>query len=103
MGKEIYLEVLTPLGIKIRVTREYWEYVVNVKHPIMKNREELVKEILSNPEEIYKSKVDQNVYLYYKKFDKIYCVVVKHLEKEGYLITTYPTDKIKEGVRIWKR
>lgn len=58
---------------------------------------------LLNPEEIYRSKIDQNVYLYYRQFDRIYCIVVKHMGKEGFLLTTYPTDKIKEGERIWKK
>ena len=103
MEREVYFEVMTPLGIRVRTTKEYWEYIVHVKHRVMKDKEEIVKDVLSNPEEIYRSKIDQSIYLYYKGFDRTYCVVVKHIGNEGYLITTYPTDKIKEGVRIWKR
>lgn len=40
---------------------------------------------------------------YYKRFDKLYCVVVKQLEQEGFLITAYPTDKAKEGEVVWKK
>ncbi len=103
MEKEIYFEVVTPLEIKVRTTKQYWQYVSNVKHPAMKGKEEIVKDVLSNPEEIYRSKIDQSIYLYYKRFDRTYCVVVKHINNEGYLITAYPTYKIKEGVKIWKR
>jgi hypothetical protein len=69
----------------------------------LKNKENIVKETLLNPDEIYRSKIDQNVYLYYKSFDRIYCVIVKHIGNEGFLITAYPTDRIKEGERIWTR
>jgi hypothetical protein len=31
------------------------------------------------------------------------CAVAKRLNDEGYLITTSPTDAIKEGERIWSR
>ena len=103
MDKEILFDVVTPLNVRVRTTKEYWDYIVNIKHPSMKNKEDIVKETLLNPEEICKSKIDQNVYLYYRQFDRIYCIVVKHRGQEGFLITTYPTDKIKEGERTWKK
>jgi hypothetical protein len=31
------------------------------------------------------------------------CVVTKRLNGEDFLITTYPTDAIKEGERIWSK
>ena len=77
MEKEIYFEVMTPLEIRVRTTKEYWEYIVNVKHRVMKDKEKIVKNVLSNPEEIYRSKIDQSIYLYYKRVDRTYCVVVK--------------------------
>ena len=103
MEKEIYFEVTTPLGVRVRTTKEYWDYIVNIKHRLMKTKENIVKETLLNPDEIYRGKIDQNVYLYYKMFDRIYCVVVKHTGNEGFLITAYPTDKIKEGEIVWKK
>lgn len=103
MNKEIYFEVITPLGVRVRTTKDYWNYIVDVKHQTMRGKEEIVKETLRNPEEICRSKIDQSVYLYYKKYDKIYCVIVKHEGTEGFLITAYPTDKIKEGEKIWKK
>ncbi len=36
----------------------------------------------------------EDVFLYYKKIDKLYCVVAKHEGEEGFLITAYPTDKV---------
>ena len=94
-------KIATPLNIKIRTTKQYWDYLINVKHRVMKGKEKIVKEVLFNPDEIRKSKIDKDVFLYYKKIDKLYCVVIKHEGKEGFLITAYPADKVKEGERIW--
>jgi len=55
------------------------------------------------PDEIRQSKIDKDVFLYYKQYDRLYCVVVKHEGMKGFLITAYPTDKIKEGDVIWTR
>ena len=100
---EILFIVKTPLDVEIIINKEYWRYVVEVKHPVMEGKENIVKKILKNPEEIRRSKIDNDVFLYYKEVDKLYCVVVKHKNKECLLITCYPTDKIKEGEIIWRK
>jgi len=74
-----------------------------MKHPVMKGKEDTVQAVLREPSEIRQSKTDKEVYLYYKQFDKLYCVVARHLGSEGFLITAYPTDKVKEGDVIWTR
>ena len=47
--------------------------------------------------------MDKDVFLYYKQFDRLYRVVVRHAGTEGFLITAYPTDKVKEGDVIWTK
>jgi hypothetical protein len=69
----------------------------------MKGKEELVREILSDPAEIRMSRIDRDVFLYYKRFDKLYCAVVRQQGNEGFLITAYPADKVKEGEVIWTK
>jgi hypothetical protein len=69
----------------------------------MSNKEHFVKEILAEPDEVRRSLIDKSVFLYYKKFDRLYCVVAKHLNDEGFIITAYPTDKIKEGEIVWTK
>ncbi|MEW6068091.1 MAG: DUF4258 domain-containing protein [Nitrospirota bacterium] len=103
MDKNILFEIKTPLGVLIRVTAEYWEYIVTIKHRPMKGKDDLVKEILTCPDEIRRSKMDADVHLYYKFKDKLYCVICKHIGNEGYIITSYPTDKVKEGEIIWTK
>lgn len=100
---EILFKVKTPLGVEIGTTLDYWIYLTTIKHPVMKDKEEIVKMVLQYPDEIRQSKTDREVFLYYKKYDRLYCVVVKHAEMEGFLITAYPADKIKEGVIVWTK
>ena len=101
----ILFEVMTPLGFCVRVTRAYWRIITEIKHPVMRGREEDVKEALRNPDEIRVSKKDPRVYLFYKpeRLGRCVCAVAKRLNGEGFLITTYPTDAIKEGKRVWPR
>jgi hypothetical protein len=61
------------------------------------------EETLENPDEIRVSRSDSKVFLFYKtqRPGRWTCAVTKRLDGEGFLITTYPTDAIKEGERIW--
>ncbi len=104
-AQDLLFEVLTPLDFHVCVTRAYWELIVTIKHPIMAERESDVKETLAHPEEIRLSRSDPNVYLFYRaeRIRRWVCAVSKRLGQEGFLITAYPTDAIKEGVRIWPR
>lgn len=100
----ILFEVVTPLGNTIRTTKDYWEYLIEKEHPYMINKEETVVNVLKDPDEIHKSSLDPSVYLYYRMVDRPYCVVAKHqMKNEGFLITAYPVDKVKEGDVIWKK
>ena len=101
---DIYFEVKTVSGKIIRTTHNHWKLITKLKHPEIEGKELEVKKCLSNPVEIRKSSDDTDVCLYYLPYMKYYiCVVVKHLNGDGYIITSYLTDKIKEGETIWKR
>ena len=90
------------MGIEVRTTTAYWEEIVTFKHPVMRGKESLVRETLENPIEIRSSRKDPAVHLYYGADPPYYiCVVVKHLNEEGFIITTYRTDVIKEGEHVW--
>ena len=104
-SEELLFEVLTPLGFKVRVTHAYWNLIVTVKHPVMARREKQVRDTLQNPGEIRQSKSDPNVYLFYgvEGIGRWVCAVFRRLNGEGFLITAYPTDAIKEGELIWPK
>jgi hypothetical protein len=98
-------EAVTPLGFRVRVTRERWELIITAKHPVMAGREDDVNVALESPDEVRQSRTDPQVLLFYKAAatKRWTCVVVKHLREQGFLITAYPTDAIKEGARIWPK
>jgi len=99
----LLFEVTTPLGFAASVSAKYWDMIVTIKHPVMKGRGQDVQETLKHPDEIRRSKSDSNVYLFYRaeRPGRWICAVVKRLNRDAFLVTTYPTDAIKEGERTW--
>lgn len=71
----------------------------------MAGRLDEVVETLANPEEIRASRSDPTVLLFYRMTDpgRWSCAVAKQLNLDGFLITAYPTDGVKEGEQVWKR
>lgn len=102
---DLLLDALTPLGFRVRVTRQRWELITTAKHPVMAGREGLVRTALEAPDEVRQSRIDPQVLLFYKAeaTKRWTCAVAKRLADSGFLITVYPTDAIKEGVRIWPK
>jgi hypothetical protein len=102
-GPEILFEAQTPLGFVVRVTRERWDLITKLKHPVMADCEEEVRAALETPEQIHRSRIDENVFLFYRirRADRWMCAVSKRTGAAGFLITAYPTDAIKEGEKVW--
>jgi len=98
-----YFKIKTPLGIIIRTTKAYWQMIVTIKHPSIAKYEAKVKESLKDPDEVRRSIKDLRVHLYYKKIGKLnVCAVTDHIDKKnGYMITAYLTDRIKEGEVVY--
>jgi hypothetical protein len=105
MSDDSYLfEVMTPLGFTVRCTESYWLFVSTVKHKAMNGRLDDVKQTLSDPIEIRQSTKDIDLMIFYRSDEKRFvCVVARRLNGEGFLITTYPVDKIKRGKQIWSK
>jgi len=104
MNKDFFFEIITPLNVTVRTTADYWDYVTTIKHCNMSGKENNVISTLSKPDFIRRSKIDESVFLYYKKVENyLYCTVVRHENGTGHLITTYVTDKAKEGELIWTK
>jgi hypothetical protein len=103
IGKKLF-EIKTPRNINIRTSEDYWEYLTTIKHRNMQGKEHNVINALTDPDFIRKSKIDEQVFLYYKKIENyLYCVVVRHENGTGFLITAYVTNKAKEGEIIWTK
>ena len=105
MEREIQtlFEVPKPLGFTVRTTTEYWS-LIEAKHPRLRGRVQDVVDTLRAPEQVCQSRQDTAVYLFYRmERMRFVCTVVKRLHSEGFLITAYPCDTIKEGNMIWPR
>ena len=103
--EELLFEVTTQLDFTVRVIATYWDLIVTIKHPVMAGLERDVKETLENPEQIRVSRSDPKVFLFYRiqRSRRWICAVAKRLNGEGFLVTAYPTDAIKEGEYIWPK
>ena len=83
-------------GRNIYLTDERWKHIL--KHPEMANQLEQIKDTLLHPDTITKVEHDPDVgfyYRYYKDRKEYLFISVKYLNGEGYIITSFYTDKIK--------
>jgi hypothetical protein len=100
----ILFEVMTPLGFQVHCHESYWNNKIIAKHPVMEGRIEDVIRALTAPDEVRLSKVDESIYLFYTTDEKrLVCAVVRSTNGDGFLITAYPTDKMKAGKTVWKK
>ncbi len=101
---DVHFEVTSKLGKLIRATQSRWNLIVRTKHPEISGKESEVMRTLTEPDEIRHSRSDSSVYLYYKRHGRLWLTVVaKHSNVDGFIITAYFTDRIKEGEQVYKR
>jgi len=83
----------------------YGRLFCSFKHPVMTGREPDVASVLGEPVEIRRSRSDKDAYLFYRleQPGRWLCVVAKHVDDDGFVITSYPTDAIKIGERVWTK
>jgi hypothetical protein len=97
-------EILTPLNFTVRTSAEYWEKLI-VKHPDIADLELEIQQALADPDEIRQSSRDSNVLLFYLvlKERRWVVAVARRLNGDGFLITAYQTNAIKEGETLWHK
>ena len=99
-----HFEVMSRLGKLIQVSQDRWELIVTKKHTSIAGREREVRLALIEPEQVRRSKSDPDVYLYYRAFGgRHLCVVAKHHNGDGFIVTAYFTKRVKVGERIWPK
>lgn len=104
METEYLFNVQTPLGFYVHCTEEYWQRKIITVHPVMTDRHMDVQQTLSTPQEVRLSRSDSSVYLFYAADTKrLVCAVARDTGNEGFLITAYPADKMKQGETVWKK
>jgi len=100
---EYLFEVETPIHFKVHTTDVYWQKLL-IKHPELEGKLNDIQNTLRQPMEIRKSKRNELIFLFYAEDIKHWiCVVTKKIGLEGFLVTAYITDKIKEGEIIWRK
>jgi hypothetical protein len=93
----------TPLGFTVRTTPLYWQRIL-LKHPDLQGREDDIRQTLETPATIRRSSRDTAVLLFYRPDGSRWLVAVaRRLDGDGFLVTAYRTDTIKEGAAVWPR
>ena len=80
-----------------------------MEHPEMEGQLDRIKETVVDPNEVRQSTNDPSVSLFYKLYketpvtEKYLLVVIKTVNKEGFIVTAFFTDRMKKGNVVWKR
>ena len=73
----------------------------------MRGAEVKIVETVAEPDRVVESLSDGQVELYYRWYErtpvgaKFLCVVVKFVGGDAFVVTSYLTDTVKKGHRIW--
>ncbi|MBI4439913.1 hypothetical protein HY638_02985 [Candidatus Woesearchaeota archaeon] len=92
-------EIKDKSGRKISLSQERWTHI-NQEHPEVAPHIEEIKETLENPIQIKSYEFDEEVKYYYKHLKQkplagYLLVIVKYLNGEGFIITSYFVRNIK--------
>ena len=91
-------EITDKTGRKVHLSKERWKHIL--KHPFMHDQIENIKFTLEKPTEITYFEDNEKVRYFYKEF-KNRDNYEKYLNGEGYIITSFFTNKIA-GLK-WKK
>lgn len=105
----VAFEVVSKHKKKIRLTEVQWAHI-SLRHPELENQIDKMILTLKKPDFIYYSPQEEN-YHYYKFFDKTpltnkyLLLIIKYMNGEGFVITTFFISKIKVKGKVlkWKR
>ena len=105
LSKNLLFEVTDIFGKRIRTSKNWWLHIVKDKHQDISDKLELVKDTIGKPDEVRQSEKKSYIYLYYKKWVQFWiCVVTRHLNGDGFLMTAYITTKTKKkGNLLWQK
>ena len=105
MADRVIFTVTSPLGYRVKLTRNRWRQIVRFKHPALTGHESLVRKCLTKPEVIRESVKDPSVHLYYAAANRVFlCVVVALVDRgAGFVVTAYFTNEVKKGRELWTK
>ena len=100
-------EIIDKLDRKIKLKKETIWHII--RRPEMENEEKNIKNCLIDPDLIVESPKSNSVFIFNKNYpdkelnERWLMVVVKVLNKHGFILTSYRGNKAKRGNLIWKR
>ena len=99
IDSQVLFEVEDKFGKKIRTSKPYWDYILEVKHREAQGKLTIpfVIECIRNPDQVEPTQ-ESSVLKYYKHNPDsgfTTCVVIRHLNGDGFVITCYISNKIK--------
>jgi len=103
----LVFEVLAYDRRRVRLTEVQWLHMVFF-HPEVEFEQAKIREVLENPEVVVKG-ATPNTRIHYRFYEstpvasKYLAVVVKVLDKEGFIITGYFTERVRRGKFLWRR
>jgi len=100
-------EIVAYDGKIIRLTEVQWLHVVFF-HPEIEGEQKRMREVLENPEVVVRG-ATEDTKIYYKFYpstpvaSKYLAVVVKVLDREGFIVTSYFTERVRRGEVLWRK
>ncbi|MEK6899290.1 MAG: hypothetical protein AABW79_04300 [Nanoarchaeota archaeon] len=94
----LIFEVIDKNGKEVRLTKEQWSKI-RKKHPEVEHGE-MIKETLENPTKAIHHSFDETMHKFYKYYknrqypEKFLMVLVKYLNGDGFVVTSYFMDEI---------
>jgi len=94
-------------GGKVRLSGAQWRHIVFF-HPEVEGEQGKIMEVVKKPEIVLEGATG-NTRIFYKFYpstpvaSKHLAVVVKVLDGEGFIITSYFTERVRKGVVLWRR
>ena len=94
-------------GHSVRLTDERLAHIL--EHAEMVGMEDELERVLETPSEVRRSRSDDDVKLFYEFYartqvgGKWFCVVVKYLPDDAFVITAYLTNTVKAGETLWSK
>lgn len=92
---------------KIRLTDVQQTHILFF-HPEVEAEQEKMKDVLKNPEIVIEgatedTRICYKFYPYTSVASKYLAVVIKVLDGEGFIVTSYFTEKVRRGKILWRK
>ena len=102
----IIFEVTAYDGRTVKLSEVQWRHILFF-HPEVEGEQKKIMEVVQNPEVVLEgatkdTKVCYRFYPSTSVTSKYLAVVIKVLNREGFIITSYFTQRIRKGVVLWK-